>query len=192
MSSISVGKKAIFLDRDGTINVEKNYLYKIEDFEFMEGVLETLKKLSDAGFLLIIITNQSGIARGYYTEKDYGILNSWLLENFAKNGISITASYFCPHLPDASVERYRTICNCRKPNTGLFEQAVKDFNIDLKKSFAIGDKIRDLAICEKSDCKGFLIGNNEKPEIIDKARNCEFQNIVWKKNMQDCVFDIVR
>lgn len=192
MSSVSVGKKAIFLDRDGTINVEKNYLYKIEDFEFMEGVLEALKKLSDAGYLLIIITNQSGIARGYYTEKDYEILNSWLLETLVKSGINITASYFCPHLPDASVERYRTICNCRKPNTGLFEQAVKDFNIDLKKSFAIGDKIRDLAICEKSDCKGFLIGNNEKPEIIDKARNCEFQNIVWKKNMLDCVFDIVR
>lgn len=185
-------KKAVFLDRDGTINVEKNYLYKIEDFEFIDGVLKALRELSDAGFLLIIITNQSGIARGYYTEKDYGLLNSWLLETFAKNGIKISASYFCPHLPDASVERYRTICNCRKPNTGLFEQAVKDFNIDLKKSFAIGDKIRDLAICEKSDCKGFLIGNNEKPEIIDKARNCEFPNIVWKKNMLDCIFDILR
>lgn len=192
MSSDSVGKKAVFLDRDGTINVEKNYLYKIEDFEFIEGVLEALKKLSDAGFLLIIITNQSGIARGYYTEKDYGILNSWLLETFAKNGIKISASYFCPHLPDASVERYRTICNCRKPNTGLFEQAVNDFNIDLKKSFAIGDKIRDLAICEKSECKGFLIGNNETTEIIEKVRNGEFPNIVWKERMLNCVFEILR
>ncbi len=192
MISASTRKRAVFLDRDGTINVEKNYLYKIEDFEFIDGVLEALKKLSDAGFLLIIITNQSGIARGYYTEKDYEILNSWLLETFAKNGIKISASYFCPHLPDASVERYRTLCNCRKPNTGLFEQAVKDFNIDLKKSFAIGDKIRDLAICEKSECGGFLIGNNEKPEIINKARKCEFKNIVWKKNISDCVFDILR
>lgn len=192
MVPVSVGKKAVFLDRDGTINVEKNYLYKIDDFEFMDGVLEALRKLSDAGFLLIIITNQSGIARGYYTEKDYGILNSWLLETFVKNGISIAASYFCPHLPDAPVEKYRKVCTCRKPNTGLFEQAVKDFNIDLEKSFAIGDKIRDLAICEKSECKGFLIGNNEKPEIIDKARKCEFQNIIWKRNMLDCVFEILR
>lgn len=192
MVPVSVGKKAVFLDRDGTINVEKNYLYKIDDFEFIDGVLEALKELSDAGFLLIIITNQSGIARGYYTEKDYGILNSWLLETFAKNGIKISASYFCPHLPDATVEKYRTVCTCRKPNTGLFEQAVKDFNIDLKRSFAIGDKIRDLAICEKSECKGFLIGDNEETEIINKARKCEFKNIVWKKNISDCVFDILR
>jgi len=182
----------VFLDRDGTINVEKNYLYKIEDFEFIDGVLKALRELSDAGFLLIIITNQSGIARGYYTEKDYGILNSWLFETFAKNGIKISASYFCPHLPDASVERYRTICNCRKPNTGLFEQAVKDFNIDLKKSFAIGDKIRDLAICEKSECKGFLIGDNEETEIIEKIRNGGVPNVVWKKNILDCVFEILR
>ena len=192
MIPVSVGKKAVFLDRDGTINVEKNYLYKIEDFEFIDGVLEALKKLSDAGFLLIIITNQSGIARGYYTEKDYEILNSWLLETLAKNGINIAASYFCPHLPDATVEKYRTICTCRKPNTGLFEQAVKDFNIDLSKSFAIGDKIRDLAICGKSECKGFLIGNNEKPEIIENACNGEFSNVVWKESMRDCVFEILR
>lgn len=187
MGPVSVGKKAVFLDRDGTINVEKNYLYKIEDFEFIDGVLEALGKLSDAGYLLIIITNQSGIARGYYTEKDYEILNSWLLETLAKSGINITASYFCPHLPDATVEKYRTVCTCRKPNTGLFEQAVKDFDIDLKYSFAIGDKIRDLAICEKTECKGFLIGNNEETEIIEKVRNGKVPNIVWKRNVQDCV-----
>lgn len=191
MISTSTRKRAVFLDRDGTINVEKNYLYKIDDFEFIDGVLEALKELSDAGFLLIIITNQSGIARGYYTEKDYEILNSWLLETLAKNGINITASYFCPHLPDATVEKYRTLCTCRKPNTGLFEQAVKDFNIDLKRSFAIGDKIRDLAICEKSDCKGFLVGNNEKSEIIEKVRKGEFPNVVWKESMRDCVFEML-
>ena len=149
--------------------------------QFIDGVLESLRKLSDAGFLLIIITNQSGIARGYYTEKDYEILNSWLLDTFAKNGINIAASYFCPHLPDAMVESYRAVCNCRKSNTGLFEQAVKDFDIDLSKSFAIGDKIRDLAICEKSECKVFLIGSNEKTEIIKKARNGDYLNIIWKK-----------
>lgn len=192
MIPVSDGRKAVFLDRDGTINVEKNYLYKIEDFEFIDGVLDALKELSDAGFLLIIITNQSGIARGYYTEKDYEMLNSWLLATFAKNGINITASYFCPHLPDATIANYRTVCNCRKPNTGLFEQAVKDFDIDLSKSFAIGDKIRDLAICEKSDCKGFLIGNNEKSEIIEKARNGKFTNIVWEKNILDCVSEILK
>ncbi len=190
MINVSVKKNAVFLDRDGTINVEKNYLYKVEDVEFIDGVLEALRKLSDAGFLLVIITNQSGIARGYYTEEDYETLNSWLLRTFDENGINIAASYFCPHLPDAAVEKYRTTCTCRKPGTGLFEQAVKDFDIDLKKSFAIGDKIRDLAICEKSDCKGFLIGRNEKTEIIEKVCNGEFSNIVWKKNILDCVFEI--
>ena len=147
--------KAIFLDRDGTINFDKNYLYKINDFVFIPGAIEALKMLQQAGFLLIIITNQSGIARGFYTEEDFQRLNSWVLAELEKNGIKISAVYYCPHSPDAK-------CQCRKPNLGLFETAIKDFDIDIASSFAVGDKLRDCAICEKTKCKGFLITNKKE------------------------------
>lgn len=171
--------KAIFLDRDGTINVEKHYLYKIGDFEFLPGVIEGLKLLQDAGYLLIIVTNQSGIGRGYYTEEDFGILNSWMLKTLEDEGIHISKVYYCPHLPDAEVEQYRKVCTCRKPALGLYEMAVAEFNINLAESWAIGDKIRDCAICETTSCKGFLVEQDEytdqslqkyNPHMKDKIR----------------------
>ena len=139
--------KAIFLDRDGTINVEKHYLYKIEDFQFLPGVIESLRHLQDAGFLLIVITNQSGIGRGYYTEGDFHKLNDWMVAILKEQGVTITEVYYCPHLLDAEVELYRKDCDCRKPKLGMYRQAVTDYNIELEQSYAIGDKIRDCAIC---------------------------------------------
>lgn len=96
--------KAIFLDRDGTINVDKKYLHKIEDFEFLPGVLDGMKMLQNAGYLLIVITNQSGIGRGYYSEKDFEILNSWMLGELESKGIHIARVYYCPHLPNAKIK----------------------------------------------------------------------------------------
>lgn len=159
--------KAVFLDRDGTINVEKHYLYKITDFEFIPGALDGMKLLSNAGYLLIIITNQSGIARGYYTEDDYQTLNRYMLQECEKNGIKITDTYYCPHLPEARIKDYSLDCECRKPKTGLFRQAIEKYNIDLSTSYAIGDKLRDLSICEKTACMGYLIDgfNSENGEL---------------------------
>ena len=178
--------KAIFLDRDGTINVEKNYLYKIEDFEFLPGVVEALKILQDEGYLLIIITNQSGIARGYYTEKDFHILNDWMVSTLKGYGICINAVYYCPHHPDASIEGYRKDCECRKPKFGLFEHAIKDYEIDLSQSYAIGDKIRDCAICITTDCKGFLVANNETKDVIESVKRGEYKNIRYADNLEEC------
>ena len=158
--------KAVFLDRDGTINVDKHFLFKIEEFEFLSGAVEGLKLLQASGFLLIIITNQSGIARGYFTEELYLKLNEYMLDELKKSGVNITKVYYCPHLPEAEIPKYKKVCNCRKPETGLFEQAVKDFDIDLSKSFAIGDKPRDCSICEKTECRGFLIGSESSNEKI--------------------------
>lgn len=158
--------KAVFLDRDGTINIDRNYLYKTEDFEFLPGAAEALRLLQSSGFLLIIITNQSGIARGYFTESDYLRLTDWMLGKFKDYGINISGVYYCPHLPDAEIIEYRKVCNCRKPATGLFEQAVRDFDIDLSMSYAVGDRQRDCAICDKTDCKGFLIGRtSSNPKV---------------------------
>ena len=169
--------KAVFLDRDGTINVDKGYLYRISDFEFLPGAVDALRMLQNAGYLLIIITNQSGIARGYYTEEDFMILNDWMKNELMKHGVKISGVYYCPHLPDAEVERYRKVCSCRKPETGLFERAVHDFDIDLSKSYAVGDKERDCSICLKSECRGFLIGRDvmslhEAAEIITGGHSC--------------------
>lgn len=184
--------KAIFLDRDGTINVEKNYLYKIEDFEFLPGVIEGLKLLQNAGYILVIITNQSGIGRGYYTENDFDKLNRWMLDYLASKGINIAKVYYCPHLPDAKVEEYKKDCDCRKPGLGLYMQAINDFNIDVNSSYVIGDKIRDCAICLKTGCKGFLVGNNEKKEIIMEVENSSYSNIAHKNTFMDCVQSITK
>lgn len=184
--------KAIFLDRDGTINVEKDYLYKIEDFEFIDGVVDALRLLQDAGYLLIIITNQSGIARGYYTEEDYYTLNSWMIDTLQEQGITISAVYFCPHHPTAAVEKYRIDCDCRKPKLGLYEQAVKDFNLDIGNCFAIGDKIRDCAICNSTPCHGYLIANNEKPEVIEAVKRGEYKNVSYASDLKGAAEKIIQ
>ena len=184
--------KAVFLDRDGTINVEKNYLYKIEDFEFIPGVIEGLKLLQDAGFLLIIITNQSGIARGYYTEEDFNRLNNWMLNQLVEYGVNIAKVYYCPHLPDATVKEYRIDCECRKPNLGMYYQAIRDYDIDLGQSYAIGDKIRDCAICESTDCNGYLIGYNENNNIITEVKDGRFRNVYYSVNLFECASKIIK
>lgn len=183
--------KAIFLDRDGTINVEKHYLHRIGDFEFLPGVIEGLKILQDEGFLLIIITNQSGIGRGYYTEEDFLTLNTWMINELKCQGVNIEKTYYCPHLPDAKIEKYRQLCTCRKPALGMYEQAVKEFDIDLSQSFSIGDKIRDCAICEVTDCRAFLIGNNEKVDVIDKVKAGEYIRIKYVETLFDGAMQIV-
>ena len=129
--------RTIFLDRDGVVNKEINYLYKIEDFEFIEGIFETLKYFINNHYQIIIVTNQSGISRGYYSEAEYNILNNWMLEQFKKNNISILDVLHCPHLPDSN-------CNCRKPKPGMIIAAKDKFNIDMKNSWLIGDKEVDI------------------------------------------------
>ncbi len=179
----TIKHKAVFLDRDGTINVEKDYLFRIVDFEFLPGVIDALKLLQENGFLLIIVTNQSGIARGYYTEEQYRDLNNWMLKELENQGIYISAVYYCPHHPEAKVEMYRKNCTCRKPKLGMYEQAVKDFNIDLGRSYAIGDRIRDCAICRTTDCRGYLIAETEKKSIIEDVKDGKYERVEYAKDI---------
>lgn len=160
--------KAVFLDRDGTINIDKKYVYKIEDFEFIDGVIDALRELQNNGYILIIITNQSGIAHGYYTEEDYNILNAWMTHVLNKRGVKLGATYFCPHHKDGIIQRYRIKCNCRKPQVGLFEQAIKDFDIDISKSYAVGDRMRDVEVCKRYGIKGIVV-NSESERIDDSG-----------------------
>ncbi len=137
-------RPALFLDRDGTINIEKNYLYQVEDFEFIEGVPELIKKYNENGFLVIVITNQAGIARGYYKEEHVHILHRHINKELSKIGAHIDAFYFCPHHPDVTGP-----CHCRKPETGMIEQACRDFDIDLARSVMVGDKPWDIECGER-------------------------------------------
>ncbi|PHS56529.1 MAG: D-glycero-beta-D-manno-heptose-1,7-bisphosphate 7-phosphatase [Sulfurimonas sp.] len=131
--------KALFLDRDGVINIEKKYLYKIKDFEFINGIFDLCRYYQNLGYIIIVVTNQSGIVRELYNEDDFNKLTSWMIKDFFKHDIKIHKVYFCPHHPDISGE-----CDCRKPKPGMLIKAQKEFNIDLSKSILIGDKQRDI------------------------------------------------
>ena len=166
-----MSNKAAFLDRDGTINVDKDYLYKIEDFEYLPHSIEGLRLLQEQGFLLVIITNQSGIARGYYTEEDYHIMDNWMKTDLLSKGIKVAAAYYCPHLLDGKIKKYALQCNCRKPAVGLFEKAVTEFDLDPSQCIAIGDRERDLCYCTDNGCRGYLIDRNGRyPDILSVAR----------------------
>ena len=130
-------QKAIFLDRDGVINVDKSYVYQKESFEFCEGVFEALRHFQTLGYRLVVVTNQSGIGRGYYSEEDFLTLTEWMKEVLQRENIHLDAVYYCPHAPEMQ-------CECRKPRSGMFEQALSALDIDVKQSWMIGDKQSDL------------------------------------------------
>ena len=144
--------KALFLDRDGVINVDYNYVYKIDEFEFVDGIFELCKQKQDEGYLIFVITNQAGIARGFYTEADFSKLTTWMCERFKAKGVIITKVYFCPHHPDFNIS-----CECRKPNPGMILQAQREFNIDLKNSLLIGDKQSDLDAGQNAGIENLIL-----------------------------------
>jgi len=132
-------KKALFLDRDGVINKEINYLHKIDEFEFIDGIFELCKYYQGLGYLIFVVTNQSGIARGYYDENDFEILTDWMNQQFVNNNIKIQKVYHCPHHENIS-----GICECRKPSAGMLLTAQIKYDLDLTNSIMIGDKERDI------------------------------------------------
>ncbi len=169
--------KFVLLDRDGVINVEKSYLHKIEDFEYEKNVVAGLQKLRDLGYKFAVITNQAGIAKGYYTEDDYLKLQNYIKNDLLKNGIKIEKSYFCPHHPNAA-GKYGIECKCRKPNTGNFELAIDEFNIDTKNSFMIGDKITDLIPAEKLGITPVLIKTGYGLKSLEKLKDTNLNPII--------------
>lgn len=140
--------KAAFLDRDGVLNVDRGYVYEPKDFEWIPGAADAVRALNDAGYLTVIVTNQSGIGRGYYSELQFHALHGWIDRRLNEHGARIDRVYFCPHLPDAPIPRYRTRCACRKPRPGMLHAAVHDLGIDQAASFMIGDRESDRAAAE--------------------------------------------
>ena len=158
--------KTIFLDRDGVINKEVHYLHKIDDFEFMTGIIEACLYFQNLGYKLIVVTNQSGISRGYYSESDYQTLNQWMLNEFENNHINILDVFHCPHGPDST-------CDCRKPMPGMFFNAKTKYNIDMKNSWMIGDREVDVTAANASGIKStILVRSNHK--IDESNSNASF------------------
>lgn len=137
-------KPAIFLDRDGTINLDHGYVHLSDDFQFIEGVIDALVELKKMGYLLVLITNQSGIARGLFTEDQFMHLTEWMDWSLADRGVDLDGIYYCPHHPQATIEEYRQDCECRKPKTGMFMDAKAQLDIDMSASYMVGDKLDDM------------------------------------------------
>ena len=139
-----MSRQAAFIDRDGVLNEERAFVHRIEDFAFVPGAIEALRALRTAGYLLVVITNQSGIARGLYSEADYLALTGHMREALQGAGVTLDAVEHCPHLADAPVERYRVDCDCRKPKPGMLTRAIRALDIDAPASFIVGDRLSDV------------------------------------------------
>ena len=161
-------KKTIFLDRDGVINLDKHYLYKIEDFEFTNKLFETCKYFQTLGYQIIVVTNQSGIGRGYFSKEDFEKLTSWMIDEFKRNEINIIDVFYCPHTPDDN-------CDCRKPKPGMINQACKKHAIDLQNSWMIGDKISDMEVALNANIQNRILITSE---YIDTNKDLKTNNII--------------
>lgn len=149
--------RAVFIDRDGTLNEDIGYVSTPDDLVIYPWAAEAVRRINEAGLLAIVITNQSGIARGMYTEEDLDEIHTAMLEQLAGMGARIDAVYYCPHHPDVGRGQYRMACQCRKPRIGMLERAVREHRVDLTGSFVIGDKASDIKLAENAGARGALV-----------------------------------
>jgi D-glycero-D-manno-heptose 1,7-bisphosphate phosphatase len=160
-AALSTPRRAAFLDRDGVINLDHGYVFRPQDFEFVPGTLAAARRLHEAGWALVVVTNQSGIGRGLYTEADYRTLDAWMRAEFAAAGAPLAATYFCPHHPSEAHGAYRRECDCRKPGPGMLLTAERDLNLDLAASAMFGDKASDLVAARSAGVPlRFLLGTD--------------------------------
>ena len=152
-------RRAVFLDRDGVINRDTGYVRRVEDFEFIGGVVQALQEIQRRGYLLFVVTNQSGIGRGYYTLEDYQRVNAWMLACLASNAVILSGVYVCPHAPDAG-------CACRKPAPGMILQAQREHGLDLPNSWLVGDKRSDIEAAQRAGVgQTLLIRRSQEMEV---------------------------
>jgi len=161
-------QKALFLDRDGVVNFDKHYVGRIADFEFIPGVFDTLRLAIEQGYLLLIVTNQAGIARGYYTQDDYKELTTWMVDEFKKEDITITQVYHCPFHVDGVVPEFTGESSMRKPNPGMLLLAQKEHGLNLPESIMIGDKESDIEAGERAGV-GQTVRVTQEDDVDTKA-----------------------
>ena len=150
-------KPAVFLDRDGTINEQMGYINHLSRFNILPGVPEAIKLLNNRGFLAIIVSNQSGVARGYFPMELVGEVHSFLMRSLKEKGAGLDGIFFCPHHPRGAVAEYRSACECRKPRPGLIDQACEKFDIEMSKSYMIGDRYLDMELAHSVKIGGIMV-----------------------------------
>ncbi|MFA6265795.1 MAG: HAD family hydrolase [Pseudolabrys sp.] len=157
-----------FLDRDGVLNVDRDYVYRVDQLDWIDGVPEAIKLLNSAGYLVIVVTNQSGVARGFYDEAAVGALHGHMRDYLGERSARIDAFYYCPHHPDGKIEGFAIRCDCRKPGAGMLEQAAGDFAIDRGRSFMIGDKDIDVQAAAAFGIRGvkFDAAKDSLPDLV--------------------------
>jgi D-glycero-D-manno-heptose 1,7-bisphosphate phosphatase len=172
------GGPAAFLDRDGVINIDSGYVHRVADFRFIPGVLGACRSLCFAGYKLIVVTNQAGIAHGYYDEQTFVEITSWMSERFREAGAPLTGVYYCPHHPCGRVARFRRECDCRKPAPGLIAQAAREHQIDLANSFLVGDKESDLEAAERAGISTRYLVRTAGRAIERSDKIGEFESLI--------------
>lgn len=167
---MSAGKKALFLDRDGVINVDRDYVHLRTEFEFKPGIFELCFAAQELGYLLVVVTNQAGIARGYYSEADFLDLTQWIAGEFKNRHVNIARTYYCPYHPVFGVGKYKVDSPDRKPNPGMLLRAHNDLNLDLASSILIGDKLSDIqaAAAARVGTQILLSSENTEPDIPEE------------------------
>jgi D-glycero-D-manno-heptose 1,7-bisphosphate phosphatase len=169
MTASATLRRAVFLDRDGTINVEKDYLYRVDEFEFIPGAPAAIGRLKAAGFLVIVVTNQAGVARGYYDEQAVAVLHAHIQAQLTVSGAAVDGFYLCPHHPTEGLGHYRVHCDCRKGAPGMLLQAAREHGISLTDSFMVGDKVADIEAGVAAGCQPILVrtgyGAKDEPKV---------------------------
>ncbi|MHA2035558.1 MAG: D-glycero-alpha-D-manno-heptose-1,7-bisphosphate 7-phosphatase [Promethearchaeota archaeon] len=176
-------KKAIILDRDGTLIEDKDYAYKIKDLEILPGVIDGLRILQEK-FLFFIVTNQSGIGRGYYTEEDFHKFNNHLIQILENENIEILKTYFCPHLKEDN-------CECRKPKTKFIEEIINGFNVDIKKSWMFGDHPSDIQFGINGGCRTVFLTTGHGEKHVDELKSLEIEPTIISNDFLSAVRKIL-
>lgn len=165
-------RKALFLDRDGVINEDKGYVGDVGRFEFIDGIFAVVKHYVGEGFLPVVVTNQSGIARGFYSEDDFLKLSAWMQQQFSHHGIPEIHVYYCPHHPSKGNAPYRQTCQCRKPEAGMFWQAQQELNLALTESIMVGDSWRDMQAAEQAGVQQLIfVSDKQTGELASRLSN---------------------
>ncbi len=164
----SIKRKAVFFDRDGVLNINKGYVHRRGDFEWIPGAQKTICFLKKAGYLVFVVTNQGGVARGYYQEKDIQRLHQWMNLELAKIGTGIDRFYYCPHFAEGVITRYRKVCNCRKPSPGMILQAFDEWSIERSGSFLVGDQETDLQAAANAGLPGYLFATTNLYDYLQE------------------------
>ncbi|CAO95967.1 D-glycero-beta-D-manno-heptose 1,7-bisphosphate 7-phosphatase [Erwinia tasmaniensis] len=165
---------AIFLDRDGTINVDHGYVSEIDNFEFIDGVIDAMRELKQMGFALVLVTNQSGIARGMFSEDQFMQLTEWMDWSLADRDVDLDGIYFCPHHPEGVTETFKQSCDCRKPQPGMLLTAQQELNIDMSASYMVGDKIEDMQAAAAAGVGKKVLVRSGKPVTAEGENTADW------------------